>query len=332
MPMLNIFDNDSFTLVSLTGALNTVPVVPGMIGELGLFTEVPIRTTIASFEEKGGTIRLIPMQERGAANRVLATPRRKMRNFNVPHYPLEFAVLADDVMGVRAFGTESEQVTIDSIINEKLTIARQSHELTEEYSRVGAIQGVVYDADGTSVIYDFFSEFGITEQTVSFNFGTGVNPKTAALEVLTKIGTALGGITYTYVLGLCGATFYSNLVNSDVVNENMTNINERFPIDQQREGIVYGDIVWRPYRGNIGGTPLIPDDECRFVPVGVPRLFQEVVAPADIMAAVGTLGQRYYAIPERMKFDKGVEVHTQHNILPLCTRPLALVKGTDDTV
>lgn len=330
--MLNIWENDAFSFVSLTGAFENLPVVPTMIGDLNLFTEVPISTTIASFEEKGGQIYLIPVQERGAANRVVATRPRKLRNFNVPHYPLEAAILADDLTGVRRFGSEIDQETLDNLINEKLTICKQSHNLTEEYARVGAIQGIVYDADGTSVIYNFFDEFGVVEQTVNFDFGAGVDPKAAALEVLTKMGSALGGIGYSYVLGLCGATFYSNLVTSSVVNENMTNINARFPIDQQREGIVYGDIVWRPYRGLVGGTPLIPDDECRFVPVGVPRLFQEIISPADTMQYAGTLGQRYYVIPERMKFDKGMEFHTQHNILPMCVRPAALIKGVDNTV
>src|SRR5687768_6202977 len=181
--MLNIWDNDAFSFVSLTGALENLPVVPTMVGDLNLFTEVPITTTIESFEEKGGQIFLIPSQARGAANRVVATRPRKMRNFNVPHYPLEAAVLADDLTGVRMFGSEVDQETLDNLINEKLTICKQSHALTEEYSRVGAVQGIVYDADGTTEIYNFFDEFGVTEQTESFDFGTGINPKAAALSV-----------------------------------------------------------------------------------------------------------------------------------------------------
>jgi hypothetical protein len=235
---------------------------------------------------------------------------------------------------LREFGTEDTETPLNTVINDKMTMLKSSHAITEEYARIGCIHGVVYDATdgGPDVIYDYFTEFGKTETSVDFDFATGVDPKLKALEVRQAIGTALGGIPFRSILGLCGATFYANLVNNDVVAEKFTALDPRFGIEQQEGGIRYGDITWRPYPGEIGGDPIIADDKCRFFPLGVPGLFQEVIAPANTIQAVGTLGKRYYAIPQRMKFDMGIEVHTQHNILPLCTRPEVLVEGVDVTV
>ncbi len=46
------------------------------------------------------------------------------------------------------------------------------------------------------------------------------------------------------------------------------------------------------------------------------------------METVNTPGLPRYAKQARMKFDRGVELHTQSNPLPLCVRPHLLVKLT----
>ena len=51
------------------------------------------------------------------------------------------------------------------------------------------------------------------------------------------------------------------------------------------------------------------------------------IAPGDFIETVNTRGIKIYAKQERMKFDKGIELHTQSNVLYMCTRPAALVRG-----
>jgi len=55
-------------------------------------------------------------------------------------------------------------------------------------------------------------------------------------------------------------------------------------------------------------------------PKNVPSMWLEVIAPANFMETVGTSGQLIYAKQNIMKNDVGVELHTQSNYLPLCTR------------
>ena len=43
---------------------------------------------------------------------------------------------------------------------------------------------------------------------------------------------------------------------------------------------------------------------------------------------VNTLGLPIYAKQESRKFDRGTDLHTQSNPLPLCLRPSVLVKVT----
>ena len=52
------------------------------------------------------------------------------------------------------------------------------------------------------------------------------------------------------------------------------------------------------------------------------------MAPADFNETVNTLGQPLYAKQEPRKFERGTDLHTQSNPLPMCHRPGVLVKLT----
>ena len=49
---------------------------------------------------------------------------------------------------------------------------------------------------------------------------------------------------------------------------------------------------------------------------------------ADFNETVNTIGQTLYAKQEPRKFDRGTDLHTQSNPLPMCHRPGVLVKLT----
>jgi hypothetical protein len=332
-----LLDGNVFDVFSLTTAIQELPVPYGMLGRMGLYTEESSTLPYVAVESKGGVLYIIPSAPRGAENRVAATPGAVMRTFAIPHYPLDAGIKADDITGVRAFGTEDTEASINAVVNDKMQILRNSHEATHEYGRVGGVKGVVTDADGVTVMYNLFNEFGVTESSVDFDFGgteaaPNDNISLLLLEVIETIEAALQGQPYQYVMGLCGKTFYRSLITHPVIMRDYTNIDARFPLEQQREGIEYGNVVFRPYRGGIAGVPFIPDDQCRFFPVGVPDLFKEIMAPADFMETVGTRGKRLYVKQETQPFGRGVTLHSQSNILFMCTRPATLVKGVDVTV
>lgn len=52
------------------------------------------------------------------------------------------------------------------------------------------------------------------------------------------------------------------------------------------------------------------------------------MAPADFNETVNTLGQPLYAKQDSRKFERGTDLHTQSNPLPMCHRPGVLVKLT----
>ena len=63
-------------------------------------------------------------------------------------------------------------------------------------------------------------------------------------------------------------------------------------------------------------------------PLGTVDTFGTYLAPADFNETVNTLGQPLYAKQEPRKFERGTDLHTQSNPLPMCHRPGVLVKLT----
>ncbi|MEZ5455082.1 MAG: major capsid protein [Lysobacteraceae bacterium] len=66
----------------------------------------------------------------------------------------------------------------------------------------------------------------------------------------------------------------------------------------------------------------------RVFPTGTIDTFATYFAPADFNETVNTLGQPLYAKQEPRKFDRGTDLHTQSNPLPMCHRPGVLIKLT----
>jgi hypothetical protein len=248
----------------------------------------------------------------------------------IPSIPVNGAVLADDVQGVRAFGSEDAIEAVADVVNDKLALMKESLEVTKEYHRIGAIQGVTYDADGTTVIYDFFDEFDLTEEEFEFDFSEENNVKLNSLAIQRYIEDILGGTTYTGIKCLCGSEFFDQLVTCAEVKAAYDRWKEGQHLRDSgfRQPFEYADIMFEEYRGSVGNVAFIEPDVARFYPEGVPDLFEEIYAPAPFMETVNTKGLPMYAKKEPMKWDLGVELHAQTNPLIMCNRPQVLVKGT----
>lgn len=329
--MLDVFKSNAFSSVSLTASINMLPYAPARLGKLGLFRTKSITTTTAVVERKGNKLSLIPTRARGAATTAMTRNRRKVRTFEVPHLPVNDEVLAHEVQNVRAFGSEDSTDAVAGIVNERLESMKQSLELTKEFHRIGCISGQILDADASTVIYNLFTEFGIAETTVDFDFTVGAQDmKLKALEVIRAIEDALGAQTYTRIHAMCGNNFFDALISHATVTSAFERAqdNQFARVQQTGEGgFEFAGIMWENYRGSVGGTNFVHTDKARFFPVGVPDLFQEVYAPANFNEAVNTPGKPFYAKQAVMEFDVGVKLHAQTNPLMLCTQPEVLILG-----
>lgn len=327
MAEITLFEDEAFGVMALLAVINDTPQVAGQIGASGLFSEQGVNSTVVQIEKDGTTLALVPAGERGSVGLTVLADKRNLIPFNTVHLPQTFKVLADEIQGIRAVGSTTELQQAQRVIERRLNKAQMSLDVTHEYQRVGAINGLVLDADGKTPLLDIFQRFGLTRpKAFSFELGnadTDVSAK--CVEVLDVQEDALGALTGTGAHAWCGKTFWNNLISHKNVRETYLASEAASALrGDRRKAFEFGGILWERYRGQLGGKPFVADNEARLVPEGVPDLCISAFAPADYMETVNTEGLPYYAKLERMPFDKGIAGEAQSNPLHLCTKPLAV--------
>lgn len=326
MPAPNIFNSELFNLTSLTAAINNLPYQPSLLASLGIFEEGGTTTLDAWVEEQNGILELLEVQPRNAAGKGVGGEKRKGYPFRIPHIPSQATIMADEVQGIRAFGTESALETIQSRRDQRLAIMRRSMDYTIESHRLMAIKGGYMNANNE--IASLFDSFGVTQQTHAMALGTdSTKVRTKISEFKRKIEDALGGLPFTGVRVLCGSGFYDKLIeHPDVVQRYIYSQDAAAIRNDPTENFMFGGVTFTRYRGT--NAVQIADLEAYAVPVGVAGLFLTRFAPANYMETVNTQGIPYYAKSLPMEFDKGLKMEAQSNPLNICTRPAAVIKLT----
>lgn len=331
--VLDVFKQSAFDVTSLTDSVNKQPFVPGRAGQVINWDEQGVPTTTILIEEYQGVLQIINPSPRGGAGATSAKEKRTARSLTIPHYEHNDAVYADEVQGVREFGSESQMQTVQGLVNRRLLSHVQLKlDPTLEYQRIGAIKGVILNGDG-STLYDLFAEFGVSQDAeIDFNLdvdgsATGAL-RTLCNQVARTVAGYMEGQPFQGIYAFCGDTFFDSLINNPEVVRTYLNQQEA---SQLRGNLAYqtfdfGGIRWENYRGAVGGTPFVATDKCHIFPVGTPG-WRTIYAPADYIETVNTVGLPRYARQFEMQNGKGVNLDTQMNALNYFVRPKALLKG-----
>jgi len=327
----------------LTTAINKIPNMYGRLNQLDLMPSEGITDTIVTVEEENGILNLLPSRDRRSDEATVAKlPKRRLLTFQVPHIPHKDLILAADIQDVREFGTQNVKKTANNELAKRLRDTRNKHAITLEFLRNGALKGLVLDADGVTVLADFFTEFGITEKVVDFEFTSATfEPSEAIREVIGHIEDNLLGDVMTGVMALASPEWFNDLIKHPNTKEAFRffkspqgqNVNA----EDMRRGFMFHDILFEEYRGqatflNDDNTTInrkfITTDEVRFFPLGTTSSFDTFFAPGNLMEAVNTVGLPLYAFTKERDDRKGWNLHTESNPLPMCKRPEILVRGT----
>lgn len=327
--LLDIFKNDSFGFTKLVATVNRVPYVPTRLGEMGLFSAEGVSTLSVAIESQDGVLTLVPTAARGVPGPSKNMQRRALRNFSTVHLPQRVSMMADEIQGLRAFGSETDVELATTYLNKKLAIPRRDLDITHEWQRMGALKGQVLDADGSTVIYNYFTEFGQTQSTASFTLSdTTFKVLQAIVALKRQVEDKLGGVMMQGLTVACSAEFFDALTSHPAVIEAYKYQASQFLRTDNREGFEFGGVTWFEYRGKVGSTRFIAANKAYAIPMGVPDLFKTYFSPAPYADTVNTMGLPFYARMEVLDWNVGVDVQVQSNPLHMCTRPEAIVELT----
>jgi len=323
------FAADAFSAVDMTATVNEVTPVPTVLGSMGLFQEDGIFGTKAEITVEGDSVVLVKTSNRYGSGQQGTTKARKTTVFKVPHVKWEDVINAEELENV--LRTNGGLKNLESELIARQANGSRSIDLTLEFHRLGAVKGIVLDADG-SELFDLFDEFGVA-QPAAVNFA--LNSATTSIKkkcngVTRSIAEALGlqGVPFKTV-ALCSNGFFDDFVS---------HAETKAAYERQDSGaflrdgglaysqFTYAGITFINYPGASGVA--IEDGKAHFFAQGIPGLFLGRYAAADRIEFVGEKGVPKYAFtdPDPKRRFLGIEV--QSNPLFVCTKPKSLITGT----
>jgi hypothetical protein len=338
MPLiLDIFNNKAFSAVELTEAINLVPNQYGRLQEMALFQNRSSRTRTVALQINNGqlSINLLPSRPWGGVPSYGLPYGRQLKSFPIPHFPHNDNVLASDVQDMIGsnLGTFGLQDVME-LVNEKLEIMTQKHFLTWEFMRWGALAGLVYDANGV-LLLDLYAEFGLTRKTINFTLGTAGTLETNITELKRWMESNLYGSPMSGIHVFCSTQWMDALLASADFKEMRTQFRGTLQLGEDYHNAVsINGVTFEEHNGlandvNGGVHKFVPDNQAIAIPLGTVDVFRMWWAPADFIETVNTPGlQSLYAKQRRIEFDRGIEIHTQSNPLPLVQRPQLVVTLT----
>jgi hypothetical protein len=341
MASMDIFNQDAFSMTSLLTAFEEIEYQPSFLRGMGLFTPNPVRTETIWIENRSGTLSLVQTDKRGEPIARRTTEKRSGTNLVIPRLAKGDVIQASELQGIRQFGSETEFMQVQDEVMRRYngpTGILRDIELTWENMMLGAAQGVVTDADGTT-IYSYFTEFSKTQaDEIDFDLDNA-SPGSGAVkllcnQVLRQMARAANGASYSGVMSLTGDTFYDQLTQHQEVRATYLQQQEARMLRDAAwarpfDSFDYGGITWVNYRGTDDNSTVAVDAlKAKFIPVGGPGIFQIAYAPGETFDTVNTLGQPVYPmiIPDTERNMK-VEVEAYSYPLAICLRPQMLQRG-----
>lgn len=320
-------ESGKFTVKSLTAAINDLVQPRHRLAELGIFEERGIKGLTAEIECQEGRIILVPVGERGKSGPSAGRKKRKTYPVKAVHLALNDSILADDLIGVRAFGTENDAVSFDGAIADVHDLHKGSIEATIEYHRWGALRGKILDEDGEEIL-DLFTLFGIKEedQIDTIDFAETEDTLTGQiLDCKEKSEKYQKGVKARRYHNMCSPELFKKLL----ANESFMKAFERYNNGQVfredvRTGVEWMGCTWESVGDEVGGTRFVPAGEALMIPIGNRGLCMTRFAPGDYIECVGTEGLPFYSCGSLLDKNKGIDIESQSNPINMISSPLAV--------
>lgn len=331
---LDVFNQDAFSAISLSAAVDKIDYVPSFLDSMpGLFETDSVRTEEIWIEERTTGAVVLQTSPRGTPLRNEGMDKRVARPFKTVRVGDSSRIVPSELQNIRAFGTADVLMSLQLEIARRQLKIKRNLSLTWENLKLGAVQGKVVDADG-SLIYNWATEFNQTiPAEVNFDL-ENTNPASGAVRkactgVVRSIRRGLKGRPLIRIVGICGDNFWDDFTSHKEVRETYKNwaaaADLRNDVGAAWSGFRYGEINFFNYRGtDDNSTVAVPTNKCKFFPVGA-GIFRWAQSPGESFEFVNTPGQRVYS---RIVVDKDrnswADVEETSYPLPVCTMPQAL--------
>lgn len=325
-----------FGLYNLTSLVQSVARVNTVITDLGLFSD-PVygrTTTFGVLREKNPVAVAKALPRTGERNK-LGLQGQKLKNFNIPFFPLDRLIQAGDIQNLVQWATlPSTQIpaTLAASVNRVTNILYRSYLELRELAYINAIMGQSFNGIGETPEYDYFTEWGVTPTTVTVDF-TDVTSDPADVingeprsHIIAEADVGFG--SYRIVV-LCSSKFFNAVIAHPMVREaylfqpamNNPNLN-RVGGDNINRVFDYKNIKFIEDTSNT-----VADGDAWVFPNGIPGMFQIGYAPANTVELANTIAEEFYIFLNNANH-RMVTVESETSFIAVNTRPELSVQAT----
>lgn len=302
-----VFGGDPFTEAAMIRAIDKRPYKPNMLDQIIQFAPTPVNTDVVFLESRQGKLTLIQTTQRGAPIEMQAPDPKNRRPFEIPRIAKGDKLFAHELANLSPNENESEEMAVARRIDRMQTGLIDDVEFTEEHMRLGALSGIVLDADGAE-LHNFFTEFGITAPAaVDLTLDNAAMTIGALRE---KIGTLLvqpiarasgaGNSPRFSMNAVCGDAFWYALTGHPAVAKTYEGYAAAASLRDENlwSNFFFAGVNWWHYRGSDDGSTIaVSTNQAKVFPVGVPGMFQHIIGPCNEMfATMNQDGRRYYPL------------------------------------
>lgn len=310
---------------------------PQLLGALGLFEPIYSRSRTIAVAYRDGTLTLIPTSETGAPPVELIPEGAKVKKWDAVRLAKGSTVYAIELAGVVALPFDEQTKDVAQEVTDRTGNIMDDLELTWEFHRFGAVLGKVYDADGTTLLFDWYDEWNISEPA-EIDFALNVDTtdvRKKCRDVKRTMKKAAKGIwtPSSKVGALVGDEFFDKLVNHPQIKETKLGT-ERAPTLENIEGfssIEIEGVVFINYQGtDDGSTIAIGSTKARFFPMNTRGAFKVGWAPAsEFKPYLNMRGREYYGLllEDKSGRDEWDRIEIYSYPLFMCTRPEMLLRA-----
>lgn len=326
---------NDFQIVDLGATLEIVPRQYRLITNMNLFQAYHGITTIAQVERVDEMVTDIPARRRGGERNYVGTEKAQLKNFNIPFFNLDRQINAADVQNFRKYFTAEAPKSVADVVERVVRRIRISHEQLKEKAMLQAVMGKSWSPQDPTAQYNYFTEWGVTQQHADVDFTDVAVDPTDIIEaegrafIIDEAGD--NGNNYDIVV-LASRKWFSALIAHPLVmnayqyySSTQEPLRRRMGQGQENNNNRMFEHKNVTYIEDISGY--IPDGEAYILPRGIDDMFQIHYAPADTVGEANSTAQELYLWYKSSAYLRQEKVESETSFLTVNCRPELVVRS-----
>lgn len=327
--------SSDFQIVDLGATLEIVPRQFRLITNMNLFTPYHGVTTVAQVQRLDEVVTDFPARRRQGERNYVGTEKAQLKNFNIPFFPLDRQITAADVQNFRQYFTTDAPRTVQDAIARVVRRIRVSHEQLKEKAMLQAIMGKSWSPEDPTAQYNYFTEWGVTQQLAPVDFTDVSSDPTDILEaqargfIIDEAGD--NGDNYDIVVIASRQYFAALVAHPLIMNAYQYYSSTQEPLRRRLgEGSENSNNRMFVHKGftfieDISGY--IPNGEAYVLPRGIDNMFQIHYAPADDVHEANTPAEELYLWYKESAYHREQKVESETSFLTVNSRPELVVRS-----